>query len=149
MKKTVEAHILLVDDDNEYAETFKSDAVNYNINVLHVRSFDKMKIILPKISKQIASVILDIKGIVEDNQVSDEVDFLPTALTLLDSEYRTLPRFIITGDSDRFKSFSKLFSKEQVFIKDDIELLFKSIKPGKKISFMAISPYLVFMGIIA
>jgi hypothetical protein len=121
-------HVLLVDDKIDYAETFKKLAIDQGIQVRHARSLEEMKKMLPSIAKLIASIVLDIKGLIDLNQEFDDENFLAASISYLDSEYKLIPRFVITADKGRRETFSKFFSNETIYSKDDVNDLFKSIK---------------------
>lgn len=122
-------NILLIDDDIEFANSFKEDAALKSIVVLHKKSFVGLKEMLPKLQYKIAAVILDIRCLIKDDQEKEEASFIPVALKYLDMNAPGFPRFLLTGDDVEFDKFKGLYTEEKVFLKtpQNIQELFQEL----------------------
>ncbi|WP_099192331.1 hypothetical protein [Tepidibacter mesophilus] len=109
--------VLLVDDDEDYAQSLKGNAALENINIFHVKTLVEMKQFLPKVISGISVIILDIKGMLTPEDKFDDEGFLAQAITYLDKEYYTKPRVILTGDVDGFNYMQKFRNNERVYRK--------------------------------
>ncbi len=115
--------VLHVDDDVKYAESLKTFMFNRGIEVFHAKDFEEMKDMLEYVKNIVVMVILDIKGKFNENDEFDDESFLASAMSYLDSNYKTIPRAILTGDTEGFKFVSKFMKSEKVFRKgNDSEL---------------------------
>lgn len=121
--------ILLVDDDNRFAKTFTNEAANHSMTVIHKRSYDGLKEVLPAYQHKIAAVVLDIRCLVTNEQEREEAGFISVALRYLDQYLPNFPRFILTGDDTEFENFRHYFIREEVFLKtpQDFDRLFERL----------------------
>lgn len=109
--------ILLIDDDETFAKNFTQELASISILVIHKRSEEKMEIVLKKYHHKLAAVILDIKCIIKENQITEDNSFLAKALKHLDQNYSHIPRYILTGDDSEFDRFKDYYTEEKLFLK--------------------------------
>lgn len=121
--------LLLIDDKEDFKESFKSQAQRKGYRLAWGKSFEEMKAKLPGLDKKITAIILDIKCLITNDQEIENEDFILKALLFLQAEYKDLPRVILTGDEKAF-DFSRFSKDELVFRKDseDIEKMFEKIE---------------------
>ncbi|WKT74954.1 hypothetical protein [Lysinibacillus fusiformis] len=110
-------NVLLVDDDNGYAQSLTAYGAQESIEILHVKTLVEMQEFLPKVASGISAIILDIKGMITPDDEFDDEGFLAQAITYLDREYYTKPRVILTGDVEGYKYVEKFRKKEKVYRK--------------------------------
>lgn len=123
--------IILIDDDADFAKSFANEAfANGGLTVAYHRSLDGLKTLLPAKAHQFAAVVLDIKGLLKDNQPKEGPEFIPAALKYLDTHIPTFPRFILTGDESVFENLRALYTDEQLFVKkpDDLKKLWVKLQ---------------------
>jgi ActR/RegA family two-component response regulator len=110
-------HVLLIDDDLKFLETFQREAQQKALRVTHKRSFDGLKQMMPAYQRSFAAIILDIKCLISDRQEKEDQGFIGTALTYLNSTCPGFPRLILTGDDAAFASFKSFNPGEEIFLK--------------------------------
>ena len=110
-------NILLIDDREDFAETISIYFASKGITVIHRKSFDGLKELLPKSQHLLAAVVLDIKCLMTDDQEKEESSFITVALKYLDQKASGFPRFILTGDDVEFETIRNYFVEEKVFLK--------------------------------
>lgn len=122
-------NIILIDDDQTFITSFVNEAVARNITVSPKNSLEGLKILLPKFAHKYAAVVLDIKCLLKDDQIKEDVSFIGAALKYLDSTTFDFPRFILTGDDSEFESLKKYYPDEKMFLKkpDDQQKLFNEL----------------------
>ncbi len=109
--------IILVDDDNKFIGNFTNDAYAAGITVAPKNSLDGLKRLLPAQVHKYAAVVLDIKGLLTDDQAKEDASFIASALRYLDSTIPGFPRFILTGDESEFETLKKYYKEEKLFLK--------------------------------
>ena len=111
--------IILIDDDEKFKEIFVIKALDQNIplHVFYKNSFAGLKEMMPKYSRQVTSVVLDVKCLMTPDQAKEDEGFIGTALTYLDGVCPGFPRIILTGDDDSFANLPKYFRNELIFQK--------------------------------
>lgn len=117
--------VLLVDDDNDYAQSLREYGARENIDILHAQTLVEMQEFLPTVASGISAIILDIKGMITPDDEFDDEGFLARAITYLDKEYYTKPRVILTGDVEGYKYVEKYRKEEKIYRKgnsSEIEL---------------------------
>lgn len=121
--------LLLIDDKEEFKESFQTIAQRKGYKLAWGKSFEDMEMKLPSLHQKITAIILDIKCLITNDQKIEGEDFILKALLFLQSEYKDLPRLILTGDEKAF-DFSRFSKDELVFKKDpeDIEKMFNKIE---------------------
>ena len=123
---------LLVDDDDEFSQSIKRSAKAKGIIFFTAHNLPEMKKILPEIAKRVATIVLDIKGLKEENQIVDKADFVQAALKFIQGNmnYKDIPICLLTGDSDKYKEFRELYSDIDLFLKttEQRENLFSKIR---------------------
>lgn len=120
--------LLLIDDKEDFKDSFQTLAQQQGYKLAWGESLEDLKKMIPSLHRKITAVVLDIKCLLDNKQSIEREDFILQALLFLDSEYKNLPRVILTGDEHAF-DFSRFSGKEKVFKKDpeDIEKLFQKI----------------------
>lgn len=123
-------NVLLIDDREDFAQSFTQEASSRTINTAHQKSFNGLKSVLPKHEGKFAAVVLDIKCLLKDDQEIEDASFITVALSYLDQHLPNFPRFILTGDDLEFEKFKGYFKHEKVFLKtpQDLEKLFVELK---------------------
>jgi hypothetical protein len=123
-------NIILIDDDTAFANSFNNEAASKGIHVAHKRSLDGLKQLLPAYAHKYAAVVLDIKCLMEEEQVKENMSFIASALKYLDTNISGFPRFILTGDDSVFENLKALYVEEKLFLKkhDDQSKLFKELE---------------------
>ncbi|MBF4516374.1 putative DNA binding domain-containing protein [Flavobacterium sp. ANB] len=106
--------ILLIDDKEEFKDTFKIIAQNKGFRIAWGKSFEDLKEILPELHLEIVAVILDIKCLMTNDQKIEKEDFIGSALTLLNQEYPDLPKVILTGDEKALDGIKMFFNTKTV-----------------------------------
>lgn len=121
--------LLLIDDKEEFKESFQTIAQRKGYNIAWGKSLEEMKAKLPQLYKKITAIVLDIKCLMTNDQEIENEDFILSALLFLQAEYKDLPRIILTGDEKAF-DFARFAKDEHVFRKDpeDIERLFEQLE---------------------
>lgn len=121
--------LLLVDDKEDFKDTFQTLAQRKGYKIAWAKSFEEMERKIPELHKKITAIILDIKCLITNDQEIENEDFILKALLFLQAEYKDLPRVILTGDEKAF-DFSRFVKDELVFRKDpeDIEKMFDKIE---------------------
>lgn len=109
--------IILVDDDNKFIQDFTNDAYAARIIVAAKNSLDGLKQLLPAYAHKYAAVVLDIKGLLTDDQAKEDASFIASALKYLDSTIPGFPRFILTGDESEFETLKRYYTEEKLFLK--------------------------------
>ncbi|GEM_PF-1662495 len=123
-------YLLLIDDKEEFKNTFLVEAQNRGYQIAWGRSQEDLESKVPKLHRKITAVILDVKCLLKNNQEIENNKFIGSALTFLNKNYKDLPRVILTGDKDGFTSASDIFSgTEDIYKKDPdgFEALFLKI----------------------
>ena len=122
--------ILIVDDREDFLESFKCLAQSKGYDIATAKSFEGLKDKMPKLYQKIAVVILDIKCLLTDDQEMEDEAFISRALSYLDTEYPKFPRMILTGDDSAFEGFLRFNNDEEVYLKehDDLEKIFARVK---------------------
>ncbi|MDR3598835.1 hypothetical protein [Clostridium sp.] len=117
--------VLLVDVDKEYANSFATQAKEYQIRVSHLTNFRKMEQYLPVLAGIISWIILEVECLIEPDSPAPRDDFLPKALSLLDKKYIHIPRRILTVNRAENKNILKYRPDEILYIKatDEKKLL--------------------------
>jgi len=110
-------NIILIDDDPTFCTSFVNMAKTRGINVATGHNFNDLQRLLPSQAHKFAAVVLDIKGIIDENQAIEDSSFIPVALQYLDISIPGFKRFLFTGDKSEYDKFKSLFKKETVFIK--------------------------------
>lgn len=110
-------NILLIDDDPEFKDAFQMDIQNEGIRLIHEKSFDGLKKVMPKIHHKISAVVLDIKCLISDDQSIEHEGFIGTAIKYLDTNFPRFPRLILTGDDDAFGNYKKFSPDEDIYQK--------------------------------
>jgi hypothetical protein len=127
---------LLVDDDKEYSENIKKIAKTKGIIFKTVYNLPEMKVELPKIHKIISTIVLDIRGLTEENQKDGKPDFVIAAyeVILTNQSFRDIPVCLITADSNNLSTFKGLYSKLNMYLKtrEQENKLFEQIKENSK-----------------
>lgn len=120
--------LLLIDDKEDFKESFQTLAQRKGYKLAWGKSFEEMEAKLPELYKKITAIVLDIKCLITNDQEIEKEDFILKALLFLQAEYKDLPRVILTGDEKAF-DFSRFSKDELVFRKDpeDIERMFEKI----------------------
>nr|WP_290222935.1 hypothetical protein [Trichocoleus desertorum] len=123
-------NIILIEDQEKFANQFVREARSKDINITHRKSLDGLKELLPVYEYKYAAVILDIKCLLHDEQEIEKADFIGAAMTYLDQTVPRFPRFILTGDDTEFEGLSKYYSSEKLFLKtpQDLDKLFADIQ---------------------
>jgi hypothetical protein len=116
-------HVLLIDDDKDYYESFKNRAAKYRIILKYAENLQDA-IGLIRENKRIAGVIIDGKGFIKQNQEkgTEREDFVHEAILqikLLETkEDRDIPHVVLTSWYDQLKDALerrvKLFDKKKV-----------------------------------
>jgi len=121
--------LLLIDDKEDFKESFQTLSQQKGYKLAWGKSLEDLKEIIPSLHRKITAVVLDIKCLLDNRQPIEREDFILKALLFLDSEYKNLPRVILTGDEHAL-DFSRFSGDETVFKKDpeDIEKLFQKIE---------------------
>ena len=121
--------LLLIDDKEEFKESFQTIAQRKSYNIAWGKSLEEMKAKLPQLYRKITAIVLDIKCLMTNDQEIENEDFILSALLFLQAEYKDLPRIILTGDEKAF-DFARFAKDEHVFRKDpkDIEQLFERLE---------------------
>ncbi|MBB4816752.1 hypothetical protein HNP29_000109 [Pseudomonas alcaligenes] len=109
--------ILLIDDDNEFKESFKLELQTHNLQLVHKTSLEGLQEILPKVHNTITTIVLDIKCLITENQEIENENFILTALKYLDTNFPNFPRIILTGDDEAFSNFKRFSAGEHIFQK--------------------------------
>ena len=109
--------IILVDDDKKFIGNFTNDAYPAGITVAAKNSLDGLKQLLPAFAHKYAAVVLDIKGLLTDDQAKEDASFIASALKYLDSTIPGFPRFILTGDESEFEILKRYYTEEKLFLK--------------------------------
>ena len=109
--------IILVDDKQDFIESFKNAAYAKGITVAAKNSLEGLKELLPAYSHKFAAVVLDIKCLLKDDQAKEDAAFITAALKYLDTTIPKFPRFILTGDESEFITLSKYYTGEKMFVK--------------------------------
>jgi hypothetical protein len=120
------SHIILVDDDNDFINSFKNEAYARGIGLSPANSLEGLKQLLPAYAHKFAAVVLDIKCLLKDNQAKEDVSFITAAISYLDSNIPGFPRFILTGDETEFDISKRYYKYEKIFVKkpdDQLRLL--------------------------
>lgn len=122
--------IILIEDRQEFADQFKILAKSKSIEVIHKRSFDGLKELLPKYEHLCAGVIIDIKCLMKEDQEIEDANFIGAAMTYLDSNLPGYPRFILTGDDTEFNNLKRYYADEKLFLKtpQDLDKLFLKLR---------------------
>lgn len=123
-------NIIIIDDSQEFIQTFTNEANARNIKVAAEKSLAGLKKLLPSLEHKFAAVVLDIKCLLEDDQAKEDSSFIGGALKYLDSKTPLFPRFILTGDETEFKGLRRYHTHEKMFIKQpqDLEKLFQELE---------------------
>lgn len=118
-------NVILIDDNPEFVQLFTNEAKARNIHVVLAKSLASLKTLLPVLEYKFAAVILDVKGLLEDDQVKDDAGFIGSALRYLDSTSPDFPRFILSSDETEFGALSTFHPDEKIFVKqqEDLEKL--------------------------
>jgi hypothetical protein len=111
------SNILLIDDRKDFYETFRYDIEAQGWNLLHQKSLDGLKKVMPQLHQKLACVILDIKCLHTDDQEKESSDFIGDAITYLDQNFPKFPRVILTGDDKDFEGFKTYNKSESVYLK--------------------------------
>lgn len=122
--------IILIDDNQEFAQNFTNAAYANGISVVSKISLDGLKELLPKLEHKFAAVVLDIKCLLKDDQAKEDANFIGAALTYLNTFVPGFPRYILTGDESEFDSLKRYHNDEKMYIKkpDDQEKLLIELK---------------------
>lgn len=110
-------NVILIDDDPTFCTSFVNIAKTRGINVATGNNLNDLQRLLPSQAHKFAAVVLDIKGIIDENQAIEDSSFIPVALQYLDISIPGFKRFLFTGDKSEYDKFKSLFKKEAVFIK--------------------------------
>lgn len=110
-------NVLLIDDDEDFKNTFQVKIQSESFTLFHKKSFEGLKEIMPKVHHKISAVILDIKCLIDDDQAIEDEKFIGVATKFLDLNYPRFPRIILTGDDDAFEGYKKYTDGENVFQK--------------------------------
>jgi hypothetical protein len=123
-------NVILIEDQETFAEHFIREANSKHINISHKKSLDGLKSLLPKYEHKFAAVILDIKCLLSDDQEIENANFIGAAMTYLDQEVSGFPRVILTGDDKEFEGLSRYYTNEKLFLKtpDGLSDLFEKIQ---------------------
>lgn len=124
------SNIIIIDDSQDFIQTFANEAKAKNIDVVSEKSLAGLKKLLPTLEHKFAAVVLDIKCLLEDDQDKEDSGFIGSALTYLNSTIPLFPRFILTGDESEFDALRKFYKNERMFIKQpqDMEKLFQELE---------------------
>ena len=122
-------NIIFVEDQENFANDFITNAFSKGIYVKHCKSLNGLKSLLPKLEHKYIAVILDIKCLIDDDQEIENANFIGAAITYLDQNVPRFPRFILTGDDTEFESLSRYYTSEKLFLKtpQELENLFRDI----------------------
>ncbi len=110
-------NVILIEDREEYANKFKREAKAKNINIVHKKSLEGLKKLLPEREHQFSAVILDIKCLLVDDQPMENANFIGAAMTYLNQNVPSFPRFILTGDDHEFHQWGRHNADEKLFLK--------------------------------
>lgn len=109
--------VLLIDDDNEFKESFKIELQVHNLQLIHKTSLEGLQETLPRVHNTISTIILDIKCLITESQEIESENFILTALKYLDTNFPNFPRIILTGDDEAFNHFKRFSAGEHIFQK--------------------------------
>lgn len=109
--------VLLIDDDNEFKESFKIELQAHNLQIIHKTSLEGLQETLPRVHNTISTIILDIKCLITESQEIESENFILTALKYLDTNFPNFPRIILTGDDEAFNHFKRFSAGEHIFQK--------------------------------
>lgn len=110
-------NILLIDDHEKFAKTFQDQVASNDWNLLHRRSLEGLKKIMPELHRKLACVILDINCLHTDDQEIEDPDFIGDAITYLDQNFPHFPRVILTGDDKEYDGYKRYNKSESVYLK--------------------------------
>lgn len=123
-------NVILIDDNPEFVRSFTNDAKINDIHVVAGRSLSSLKTLAPMVAYKSAAVLLDVKGLLDDEQVLDSAGFIGSALTYLDSTIPHFPRFILSHDEKELNALKVFHPNEKVFVKliqDELDKLFDEL----------------------
>lgn len=109
--------ILLIDDDEQFKNSFQIEAQAQGLKLVYRRSLAGLQEVMSSHHKQINAIILDIKCLITDNQSKESEDFIGAATKYLDENFPGFPRLILTGDDDAFDGFRKFSASEDIYKK--------------------------------
>lgn len=112
------SNILLIDDDNDFKDTFLIKVQAEGYNLIHKTSFEGLQQIMPQVHHKIVAVVLDIKCLIKDDQPIENENFIGIATRYLDINYPNFPRIVLTGDDDAFEGYRRYTDGEHVFQKN-------------------------------
>lgn len=127
-------NVLLVEDNKDFADSFKRQSQSHNIQVKHVTNLEDMLKVLKQYHSGIATVVLDVKCLITPDQEIERPDFIGAAIHELDRQYPEVPRAIFTADSTSYESLENMMTHEKRFMKtsDGLNDLFNLIKENAK-----------------
>lgn len=127
-------YILMVEDNQEFADHFIKQSFEHNIKVTHVTNLQDMMETLKKIHRNLATVVLDVKCLKTPDQEIDNADFIGAAISALDRNYPEIPRAIFTADSTSYDFLEEIMRHEKRFRKttEGLASLFSLIKENAK-----------------
>ncbi len=112
-------NVILIDDDLNFKELFIAEAQRQAIplDVIHKSSFDGLTEVLPKYSRSAMCVVLDVKCLMSDDQAKEDLGFISSAITYLDTHCSKFPRLILTGDDESFNTLPNYYKNENIYQK--------------------------------
>ncbi|NWB69698.1 hypothetical protein [Pseudomonas sp. I8001] len=110
-------NILLIDDDENFKDTFQIEAQNNDLRLIHRKSLEGLQDVMPKHHASISAVVLDIKCLISDDQAIENENFIGTALKYLDTNFPNFPRIVLTGDDDAFNNFKRFAEEKNIYQK--------------------------------
>lgn len=122
--------IILVDDNSAFVQLFTNQAKARDIHVVLAKSLSGLKGLIPVLENKSAAILLDVKGLLEDDQTEDKPGFIGSALSYLDSTIPHFPRFILSHDENELNALSTFHPDERIFVKHrqkDLDNLFVAL----------------------
>lgn len=110
-------NILLIDDDEQFKDTFQIEAQNNELRLIYRKSLEGLQEVMPKHHNSISAVVLDIKCLISDDQAIENENFIGTALKYLDTNFPNFPRIVLTGDDDAFNNFKRFAEEKNIYQK--------------------------------
>jgi hypothetical protein len=130
--------LIICDDHKAYCDSLRQLFLAENWILEYSRTLEDLIKKLAEEGDDYFAIILDIKGLIDNKQAKEHESFIGTALTFLDKNYPGMPRVILSGEKDDFKSVQRFHQNENVFQKvpddqDELQTLLKEYAENSEI----------------
>lgn len=140
--------VIICDDQIAFSESLQTSFTRRRWHLHITRTLEELKTLLSEIGNDICCIILDIKGLINDNQAMEDASFVTSALMYIHLNHEHIPRVILSGDERDFENISGLFPNELLYQKtlsgqnDMLEQIRKFIDNNKTLKLKSKHPNL-------